>query len=685
LNWRHLFFLLAFALPVIAQAAEPLSEEVYLGEMPMVLTASRIAQTPLDAPAPVTVIDRETIRASGFTEIHDLLRLVPGFLVADWPKGGPMVVNHGLGDALSIRLLVLVDGFSMLDAAFGYAHWQDLHIRLQDIERIEVVRGPNQASFGANAYQGVINIITRRAGEEVGGNLSLSLGERNYNDAYVRYGQNNESLDWRVSASSRQATNFRDLDREGYQYDERIRRQTLNAQAVYRLTGSSAWRANFGLSRGSDAVGSIAEGGEYPDHDRDNKNLFLQLSWHNFYAPGSEISVKYSHSNRSDDESFVFSYGGLSSPAYYDVDARRDELELQQIHAFSNSVQGVWGGSLRRDVVESDRYFYDLGKVDGTQWQVFGNLDWRLTPEWLLHAGGMLEKHYSTDTLFSPRVALNYALSPLQSLRVGAGRGYRAPTMFEAKGREAFVYRGVTWPGFLEYGDTVDLAAWVDGTVEPEKLDYVELGYVGRYPGIGLQVDARVFEEHHEGMITNWTCFVQPTSETPPCEFSPPANYVPIQQLFGAEDKAYLFVNGEKNRVRGVEVSLDWRHPQYGRFWFSHAITQIDSHFTDADTRRDAEQSAPLHATSLLWSNTFGAGMQASLGVYRLGDMKWMGNGDLQPAYTRVDLRLAKHLGHGGDDNQIALVVRNLNGNHTEFRPTSTVERQAFVTLSLDW
>jgi len=65
--------------------------------------------------------------------------------------------------------------------------------------------------------------------------------------------------------------------------------------------------------------------------------------------------------------------------------------------------------------------------------------------------------------------------------------------------------------------------------------------------------------------------------------------------------------------------------------------------------------------------------------------MTWLGTGDFQQAFTRVDLRLAKRLGSGSDDNQIALVVRNLNGDHTEFRQTSTVERQAFVTLSLGW
>ena len=86
------------------------ASELFFSDIPVVLTASRMAQSPLDAPVAVTVIDRGMIRASGFTEIHDLLRLVPGFLVADWPEGSPVVARHELGDAYDRRIKVMIDG-----------------------------------------------------------------------------------------------------------------------------------------------------------------------------------------------------------------------------------------------------------------------------------------------------------------------------------------------------------------------------------------------------------------------------------------------------------------------------------------------------------------------------------------------------------------------------------------------
>jgi len=154
-----------------AQAAE-----LFFEDIPIVLTASRIAQSPLDAPVAVSVIDREMIRASGFTEIHDLLRLVPGFLVADWPEGSPVVARHGLGDAYDRRIKVMVDGRTVNRPLSGDTAWLDLPVRVDDIERVEVVRGANGAAYGVNAFDGVINIITRSPATEDGG--SRLPGER---------------------------------------------------------------------------------------------------------------------------------------------------------------------------------------------------------------------------------------------------------------------------------------------------------------------------------------------------------------------------------------------------------------------------------------------------------------------------------------------------------------------------
>ena len=665
-------YLLLPAVWALNAAAEGLTEEIFLADLPQVLTASRIATSPLDAPAPVSVIDRETIRASGFTEIHDLLRLVPGYLVADWPKGSPVVVNHGLGDAYPNRLLVLVDGRSVVNPATGAVDWQELPLRLEDVERIEVVRGPNQASYGAGAFQGVIHIITREPGEDTGAGLTLARGRHGYVDNYVRIGRSTSRFDWRLSLSSRAATQFRDLGVYGHAFHEDIERQTLNGQLVFRPVLDEEWLLGIGLSHGEDWVGSSLDPAMDPYRARKQRQLSLRLAWHKHYAPGSQLSLEYGRFQRSKRENATLSGAGTSTPVRDDLDVSRDALELQQIHAWSDTLQAVWGLGVRQDRAESERLLYGLDTVKATPWQVFANLDWRFAPAWLLHAGLTLERHPHSDTLLSPRLALNGSIDPERSVRLSMGQGYRAPTLLETNAREVLRYLGSV-P--VLYGKIVDIGTWAVQHLEPELTRFAEIGYVARYPQQGLVIDTRLFVERHERYIDNRSCVVGTN-----CPFAAPVDYLRPPGL--GPDNANYFYNTGGIRTWGGDLSLDWRHPSLGRVLVSHAISRIRA---GSGTDRDTERTAPRHACSLLWSLPLPAGLQASLGYYRVGDMMWLNDGDVQPAYERVDMKLAKRLGGKGSEDELALTLQNVSGTHVEFRKEYTVQRQAFVTLRLVW
>jgi iron complex outermembrane receptor protein len=646
------------------------SEDLFLAELPTVLTASRIAQSPLDAPAPVTVIDRDMIRASGLTEIHDVLRLVPGFLVADWPEGSPRVVNHGLGDASSSRMLVLVDGRSIYDPFRGGVDWQDLPLRLEDIERVEVVRGPNQASYGANAFQGVINIISRAPAADHGIGLVVSRGQRGFEDYYARMGRSEGAFDWRVSLSSREASSFEDRGIKPTYWDEATQRQVLNGQWAWRPDTQQEWRVQLGLSRGQDVAGTTIEPHKYPLHGRSADGNFFQLAWRNSYAPGSEISLQYYHYDRKEREAYLKSDSATAPtqwiPVEFGVDMRRDDLEFQQNTRLGEQLRAMWGIGLRHDEVKSAHYFHGLGTLAGDQWQVFGNLDWQASPAWLLHVGLMLEKHYLTDSLFSPRLAVNYALAANHSLRLSAGRGYRAPTLFEARSREVYP----NGPGVV-----ADVGYWSYLPLDPERVDFREVGYVGRLPELGLLLDVRVYSDKYDKYIDSQTCNL----DTATCAFAAPAGYA--RPAWFGNAKANYFYNSGDLHVYGADITLDWRHRTWGRFVFSTAYTQINA---GPMTDQDAEVSAPMHASSLLWSKGFAGGWTTSLGLYRVGYFKWPNDGDDQWAYRRIDLKLAKRLGRAGSEDEIALTLQNLNDKHTE-ADEYTVERQAFVTLRLGW
>jgi iron complex outermembrane receptor protein len=689
-------------------ATDELSEREFFEDLPVVLSASRLAQSPLDAPVPVTVIDRETIRASGFTEIHDLFRLVPGFFVADWPDGSPIVVNQGLGDAYSRRLLVLVDGRAVYDPFRGGVDWQDLPLRIEDIEHIEVVRSPNPASYGANAFQGVINIFTRRPLGGAENEVVVRAGNHDLGDAYASVGRGDSTLAWRLSASAREATNFRDLGVPLQENREAIRRNLLNAQLKWNPRSDEEWNLNLGIGDGRNLIGQSGSS-ENPQRGSDTDTLFLQAGWKRFYATDSELALRYYHYGRKlQDRYQVYAVNPVQAPVpALTVDegysVRRDDIEFQQTHAWSDALRLIWGTGLRYDQAESAGMLAGLGSVGGWQWQAFGTVDWRFARDWRVQVGGMLEKHYNTGRLFSPRLALNYRISPAQSLRLSVGRGYRTPTIFEMRARE-----------MVRYSDGVaDVLHYAYRDLEPESVRYIEFGYIGQVQSLGLSLDARIFANRYRNFIDEQSCILDEQSQGRnlgvACGFPEPDGYerplgyagkswVNGSLPFGTDPryghyKAFYFFNAGAVEVVGSDLALDWNSRAWGRFRLSHAYTRIGASGVGADTALnpaavtkdvDFELSAPRRSTSLLWSKRLPQGFNASAGLYRVGAMKWPNDGDWQPAYRRIDLRLGKTLGLFGSRDELALTVQNLDSEHTEF-DDYLVERRIFLSYRTVW
>jgi len=141
-----------------------------------------------DAAAAITVISQEDIRRSGFTSVPEVLRLVPGVQVARLDANKWAITVRGFNNRLANKLLVLVDGRSVYTPLFAGVFWREQNLPLEDIERIEVIRGPGATLWGANAVNGVINIITRGAADTQGAHVRLGGGSEERANASVRYG-----------------------------------------------------------------------------------------------------------------------------------------------------------------------------------------------------------------------------------------------------------------------------------------------------------------------------------------------------------------------------------------------------------------------------------------------------------------------------------------------------------------
>jgi iron complex outermembrane receptor protein len=173
-----MFGLVAVPSPGLAQTRPPDVSQMSIEDLMNIeiTSASRKEERASDVAAAVFVITRDDIRRSGMTTIPDLLRLAPGVQVAQINANKWAVSVRGFNGLFSNKLLVLVDGRSVYNRLFSGVIWHGEDIVLDDVDRIEVIRGPGAAMWGANAVNGVINIVTRTTAETQGGLLRVEAG-----------------------------------------------------------------------------------------------------------------------------------------------------------------------------------------------------------------------------------------------------------------------------------------------------------------------------------------------------------------------------------------------------------------------------------------------------------------------------------------------------------------------------
>ena len=669
--------------------------DAFFDDIPLVLTASRLAQSPMLAPAPVTLIDREMIEASGFTEIHDLLRLVPGFQVADWPGGSPTVANHGIGDAYDRRIKVLVDGRTVNNPIWGDTQWDNLTIRIDDIERIEVVRSANGGAYGANAFQGVVNIITRSPLTEDGVALISRLGKDGFYDHGVRVnGPADSPVAWRLSASTRSATTFNSFVRNNGENEmqEAFSRDVVNFQLVSQINPQDRLSLHLGVNQGVDERGFPALGTRLrnshldPVQDGDIRNQTVHAAWTRSYSTTSELSLQYFYQGQQARRAWEIDVRGLGEGrdgtiyADRDVDISVNNLEVQFSGQPLPSVQALIGAGARHERVRSAAYFDTDAALTATYWQTFGNLTWQATDALALNLGGTYEQHDYSGKLFSPRVALNLAVSPAASLRVSAGKAYRAPSLIESHGLETL----------RENGSIVNIGYNAAQPVDPEEMRFFEIGLVAR-PMKGLSVDVRVFREAYSGYLDSQSCRL-PTAAVPVpskerCSdvgVFPPADWSAANALTYQSAKTKRFLNLGSFVAKGGEYTVDWRQPGWGRVVFSQAYINLIA--SDDLVDRDIELSAPQMSSSLLLIKDLPGRWRASLGYYHNDSMYWLNQGDRVPSRDRFDLRLAKRFGPTGADNEFAVVMQNLGDIYAEFHEGRyRHEPLIFASLRLVW
>jgi len=233
--------------------AEESDANLNLAFNPQVMSLSKKKESAFDSPSATYVLSSEDIRRSGVTSIPEALRLVPGVQVARLNGHSYAITVRGFERQFSNKLLVMIDGRTIYTTLFSGVFWDEQDYVLEDIDRIEVIRGPGGTIWGANAVNGVINIITKNSAQTKGLYASQTFGSNDRSITELRYGGENKSKDsYRLYAK----TNYRKgLD----QYGSGLKNNdsNLNNRTGFRYDISSIKNQNISIK--GDLYNSVAK------------------------------------------------------------------------------------------------------------------------------------------------------------------------------------------------------------------------------------------------------------------------------------------------------------------------------------------------------------------------------------------------------------------------------------------
>lgn len=641
---------LALVLTQVAGAA--VSESDYLTDLPTVISVSRLAQTLEDTPGAVTILDRNFIHMTGARDVVDVLRFVPGFQTTNsYETDAPMATYHGRSDDWANRIQVLVDGRSvysgLLQGSAGIG-WQTL--ALDDIERIEVLRGSNSATYGARAFLGVVNIVSRDVRETVGTAATVTRGENNIADVGARVGWSEPNASLRVSADSTSDEGLKGAF--GKNHTER-----LNVSSHFSLEHGAELDLRVGGLGVYAGRGTIGDTAGNPARMWFMGSQYVQADWRKTLDDAHDLALSASHAENIVRDEFAYMTPGPYYLAPIDFSGTEyvDTLTLQNTIRLSPSLRTVWGAEFRSERIVSPSQFDQLSGVATDFYRLFGSAEWRLTDTLLVNSGALAEHSTIAGDSLSPRLMLNWRISPGQTLRAGASTAFRPPSAYEKYGRvQYYDINGQNPTGYYTFNN---------GTVQPEKLFSQELGYHFAPASLSISGDVRVFNEQ----ITDGISFTE-------------YGVIPgIRPLYS--------MNGQNSQNNGVEWQLDWSPQPETRLFLSQTWTNIQvSTSPGVETLYRAEHAAPRYAATLALMHSTAQGLHLSLMLQQSDDMSLNSISNNQWVFSmqRIDVRLAQDFRLAGKKGECAFVVQNLGDPFQDGDWKFYFNRRAMLTLKIE-
>jgi len=628
----------------------------WAGELPVDLTrlsleelmeieitlASRKEEKLFQAAVAAHVVGSEDIRRSGVTSIAEALRMVPGMQVARIDANKWAISSRGFNGRFANKLLVLIDGRSVYTPLFSGVYWEAQDLLLEDLERIEVIRGPGATLWGANAVNGIINIITKKAQDTQGGLVTLGAGteERGFggvryggklgDDVYYRVYAKHFARDGFVDASGEEASDGWDVSRGGLRVDWEVSESNALVLQGHLFEGTLAQTLKTAsLDPPFEQV--------FDDETRIAETSVLG-QWKHVFSDASDMALQF----------------------YYDRSRREEAVIAGTVNTFDVDFQHRFGLGARQEIVWGTGYRFITDDIDGTDimsvrpesrdfdiFSAFAQDEIALIRDRLrLTLGSKFEHNDYTGFEIQPNLRLLWTPHERHTAWGAVSRAVRTPTGPEEDVQFRFQ---VVPPDDLRniLKLPIMLVALGDPDFESEELIAHELGYRVLLRD-RLSLDIATFYNVYDNLRTG-----EPGMPIPRLS-PPPAHYVlPIT----ADNKMY----GE---TYGMEWAADWQALDEWRIHAAYTYLKMQLRVDEesGDTWLEAaEEESPNHQFHLRSSMDLGRDLELDLGMRYVDDLPSLDVGSYFTLDARVGWRLHK-------DVELCVVGQNLSdGHHPEF------------------
>ncbi|MES2950700.1 MAG: TonB-dependent receptor [Pseudomonadota bacterium] len=593
-----------------------------------ITSVSRQAERLSDAPASIYVITGEDIRRSGALSLAEALRLAPNLQVARVNTGAYAISARGFNNGIGNKLLVLIDGRTIYTPLFSTVNWDSQHVMLADVERIEVISGPGATLWGANAVNGVINVITRTAQNTQGNLLSAGAGHTEAT-ATVRHGGS--------------------FGEDGYYrlYADRLNRDNsvrvngtpvvdgwLNSQVGFRADWGSQQR---GFTVQGDAYRAVADAGPLGPPELSGANLLARWTEQLSNGASFELQTYYDVTQRDD-------------PLNYRDQANTFDIQFQHAMPLATTQKLLWGGGYRTAQGNTQTHFNSITLLTqvfmpGDRKLEWGNLfiqnEIALSPSVNVTLGLKAESNDYTGVEYLPSARFAWKPASDQLLWGALSRAVRAPARLD---RDYYLYLSLP---------NRPLIPLIKGgpDFQSEIANVAELGYRA-----------------------------QPTATL---SYSVTGFYSVYDKLRSGQPPPAVVQNMMEGTTHGIEA---WASYQPTPDWrVSLGATGLRQNLWIKPGSRDptgpsALGNDPEHTWQVRSAWNLGSRQQLDLTLRHVSSLPK----PIVPAYTALDVRFSWQ---ARDDMDIAVSVQNLfDTGHVEFgEPASRSEFRRNAFLKLSW